>query len=124
MRRIDRDWRQQQIEFAIAIVLDKGSCVVIQFMQPKYPDALLRKLRTQLIVPALILRGHKIVQFLRHEIAFFNQRQAVRTGLRISVLNLLYQARYSHFEKLVEIAAADGKEFQSLQQGIAFILRL
>jgi len=44
------------------------------------PFATRDQVKAELIVPALVLRGHKVVQLLRHQIAFFNQRQAIRTS--------------------------------------------
>ena len=34
MRRIDGDWREQQIEFPLAVLFDKLACGGIQFVRP------------------------------------------------------------------------------------------
>ena len=64
MRRIHRHWCQQQIEFTFAVIFDERTGSVIQFMQREHPDAFFRKLRSQLIIPALVLLRDKLVHFL------------------------------------------------------------
>ena len=71
MRRIDRNRREQQIEFPVAIVLYKRPCVLVQFVQPENADSLLRKLGSQLVIPALVLFGNKSMNHARTELIVF-----------------------------------------------------
>ena len=40
-------------------------------------------------------------------VALFHQREAVGSGLGVSIFNLLDQSGYAYFEKFVEIAGGD-----------------
>src|SRR5713101_1277655 len=111
MRGINRHRRQQKIEFALAVILYESAGRLIQLMQAQNANALLRKLRTQFLIPALILLTDKLVQLFRNQVALLEQRQAVGASLGVSVFDLLYQARDTHFEKFVQIVGADGKKF-------------
>ncbi len=120
MRRIDRDRRQQQVEFLLAIIFDESPRPRIQFVQSQYANSMLVELRTQLVVPAAILVVDKLVSLAGDQVALFDQREAVGAGLGVAIFNLLHQAGYADFEKFVEIAGGDRKKLQPFQQWIAF----
>src|SRR5581483_7569279 len=83
-----------------------------------------RHLRPQLLVPAAVLLFHKIVGFGRNPVALFDESQPVGSSFGVTVFDLLHQAGYANFKKLVEIAGADGKELEPLEQRIFRSLRL
>src|SRR5437868_5444061 len=93
-------------------------------MKPKHSDGLLRKLRAELLIPALILLSYELVNFVGNRIAFLNQGESIRASFGVAIFNLLLEASYSHFEKLVQIAGADREKLQALEQRIALVLRL
>src|SRR2546426_1225378 len=99
MRRIDGDWREQQVELSFAVILDKCTCSLVQFMQTKNADTLLRKLWTQFFVPALVLLSHEVVQFLGNQVPLFQEGESVRPGFGVTIFDLLHQSRDPNLEK-------------------------
>src|SRR6185503_6688582 len=63
VRRIDRHRGEQEVELAVTVFLNECTGILIELMQPEDANPLLRKRRPQLLVPALILLGNKIVYF-------------------------------------------------------------
>ncbi len=124
MRRIDRHWRQQRVEFFFAVFVDKAQGFGIQFVQSQHADSVLGERRTQAGVPAVILLVDELVGQLVQHIPFFGETQAVGTSLVVAVLDLLHHGGHTHFKEFVQVAGRDREELQSLQQRIALVLRL
>src|SRR5215467_9842813 len=124
MRGINGHRRKQQVELAFAIFLHEGASVFIELMQTEHADSLPRQLGAQALVPATVLFGNKPVHFLRDQIAFFRQGEAVGAGFGIAIFNLLHQAGDADFKEFVEVAGADRKKLEPLEQRVVRILRL
>src|SRR5207253_10129108 len=107
MRRIDGDWREQEVELSFAVILDKCTSSLVQFMQTKNADTFLRKLWTQFFVPALVLLSHEVVQFLGDQVPLFEEREPVRTGFGVTIFDLLNQARDPHLEEFVQVRSEE-----------------
>ena len=59
MRGIDGDGREQRIDLALKVAVGKVAGVLAELFPLKQANALLAQLREELLVPAVILRGHK-----------------------------------------------------------------
>src|SRR5437588_5248779 len=123
MCRIDGYWRQQQIEFALTIIIHKSLGLRIQLVQAENPNSMLGQLWTQFLVPALILLLDEVTRLSRQSVSFLDERESVRSSLSSAVFDLLHQTGHPHFKKLVKIAGSNGQEFQALENRIALILR-
>src|SRR5580698_3993914 len=91
-------------------------------MQTQHPNSVLAQQRAHLLVPAPVLVIHQLMAFPRNYISFFQQGQAIRSGFGMPILDLLHQPRYPHFKEFIQVTSRNGKEFQSLEYGIARIL--
>jgi hypothetical protein len=123
MRRINRNRGKQQVQLALAVILHEGPRGFIEFVQAEDPDTLLRQLRAQLSVPALVLLSDEFMHFLGDCVPLFYQRQSIGAGFGVAIFHLLHQTGDPHFEKFVQIVGADREKLQAFQQRAAFILR-
>ncbi len=124
MRGIDGDGRQQRIDLALEVTAGEIGGVLAQFAPGEQPDALLAQLLRQLLVPALVLRGHKAVNFGSEDGKGLVRAQAVVAGFAVAVFNALQQAGLADFNVFVEVGAGDGQEFDALQQGVGGVFSL
>ena len=124
MRRIDRDGREQRIDFALKVALGKGARFVAQLVPLQQPDALLAQLGQQVLVPAAVLRGHKAVNLGGQGGQRLVGAQAVVALLAVAVFNALHQAGLADFDILVEIGAGDGEKLDPLEQRIGRVFGL
>jgi hypothetical protein len=123
MRGVHCDWRQQKVEFFLAILFDKSARPGIEFVQSENPDSMTGKLGAQLVVPAVVLVVYKLVGIAGDDVALFHQRKTVGSGLGVSIFDLLDQSGHAYFEKFIQIAGGYGKEFQAFEQRILLVLR-
>ena len=93
-------------------------------MDPQYANAMLTSAGRRSSFQQVYCSSTKSWITSGNQIPFLEQRQAVRSGIGITVLNFLHQARNSHLEELVQVAGSNGEEFQTLQEGIGFVLGL
>ena len=124
MRRIDGYRREQRVQFPFAVVADEIAGRLVQLIESQDADAVLRERRTELLVPAVRLRGDELVRLPRQFAALVLRRQAVGAGLGVAVFDPLQQAGHADLEELIQIAGGDGQELDPLQHGIALVLGL
>jgi hypothetical protein len=67
---------------------------------------------------------HEVVRFFRERFCKLDRSYSVRASIGVAIFYTLEYRRYSHLEKLVEIARGNGEKLHSLEQGIAFVFRL
>ena len=104
MRRIHSNRREKWIQFLLAILFDEILGGGIQFVKTEHPDAMLRKARTQLSVPAIVLLIDEVVRLLIDAVPLLSQGQTIGRAFIEPVFNLLHQSGNPYLEKLVEIA--------------------
>ncbi len=100
MRRVDRDRRQQRIDFALEIVLGELVGFVAELIPFQQPDVLLAQLRQQAVVPAGVLRVHEGVDFRRQRRQRLIRPQARRSPARGSRLRCAASARPAGFRRI------------------------
>ena len=122
--RIDRNRRQQRIYFALKVAARKLAGVLGQFVPLQKANALLAQLRQQLLVPAVVLRGHKAVNLGGQGLKRFVWPQAVVARLAVAILNSLHQAGLPDLDILIQVRACDRQKLYALQQRVGRILRL
>src|SRR5580700_3588961 len=124
VRRIDGDRSEQGINLSHKKEVHRISAGMIEVRHRQDADALADQRRHELLVPTLVLPGHKGMQFTHEALQLLIGRESVRTGQLITVFRLLQQSGYAHFNEFVEIAGRDGQKLDSLEQRIAFVLSL
>src|ERR1700722_18543560 len=121
VRGIDRNRRQERIEFLLTILIYKTQRGGIQFVQGQHSNTARRQSRTQARVPAVILVVDKLVAQVSEKFALLHQRGAVGTGFVVAVFNLLHHGGNANFEELAEIAGGNREKLYALEQRIAFV---
>ena len=124
MRRINGDRSEKGINLPHKKEVHRVSAGTIEVRHPQNADILADQRWHELLVPTLVLAGHKGMQFTGKALQLFFGRQSVRTGKLISVFRLLQQPGYAHLNEFVEITGGDGQKLNSLEQRIAFVLSL
>ena len=54
MRGVDRNRSKERVQFPFAVFFDEGFRGAVELVQTEYADAVLRQLRTQMAIPAII----------------------------------------------------------------------
>ena len=80
-------------------------------MQTEDANSIFSQGGTELFIPTEVLLFHKLMGFAVDQFAFFYQGQTVSSSFGIPVFQLLHQAGNTDFEKLVQIAGSNRKEF-------------
>src|SRR5712671_6612139 len=124
MRWVNRDGRQQWIDFGVVIRFDSGTLHRVKLVHLPHADATLRQRGQQLLVPASVLLINKAVSLFPDQFALFYRGKSVWPALWQSVFNALQQAGDVDLKELVQVVGSDSKKLDSLEQGIAGILRL
>jgi hypothetical protein len=124
MGRVEPDRRQHRHHFAQEIIAHPGRLGRRELAAPQEAYALGLELGQHGIVEELILLRDELVRFgsdpLEREIG----PGAIRSHRRRARFDFSVQTRDADLEELVEIAAHDAQEPQSLEQRITLVLRL
>ena len=86
-------------------------------------NAVLGQRRHQFIFPEIVLSGDQLVHQSLDGIERFRRRHAVGANIAGLALDLLFDAGDANLEKLIEIIAEDGHEFDPLDQRLGRVLR-
>ena len=124
MRRINRDRRQQRINFLFAVCVNIFNLLRLKLFKVKNADVLARQRRHQLFVPALILLLDKFMSLPGNQLAFLLSSQRIRAGVNEAIFNPLEQPCYPDLKEFIQIAGGNGQEFDPFQNGVAFIIGL
>jgi hypothetical protein len=124
MRGIDRNRRQQRIHLALEVAAGKLRRLLAEFVPRQQPDALLAQFRRQLLVPAPVLRGHKLVNLGGQHRERFGGAQPVVAGLAVAVFNALHQAGLADLHVFIEVRAGNGQELHAFQQRVRRVFGL
>ena len=103
MRGINRDRRQQWVHFALKIIFRKGAGFSVELDPVEQTDAMLAQFRQQLLVPAVVLGGHKGVNVGCQRGQRLVGPEAVEAGLAIAVFNALHEPGLADLNIFVEI---------------------
>src|SRR5712671_2892617 len=123
MRWVNRDGRQQWIDFGVVIRFDCGTLHRVELVHLTHADATLRQRGQQLLVPASVLLINKAVSLFPDQFALFDRGKTIRPALRQAIFNALQQAGDIDLKELVQVVGGYGEELDTLQQAIAGILR-
>ncbi len=122
--RVDGDGGKQRIDFALEVIFGKGAGFLAELFPVQQADALFAQFGKELLVPAVVLGGHKGVNLGGEGGQGFVGAQAVVAGLAVAVLNALHQAGLADFHIFVEVGAGDGQELDALQQRVRGVFGL
>ena len=118
MGRIDGNGGEKRIDFALKVVLCKGTRFFIQLIPFKQADALFAQFGKQVLIPAAVLGVDEAVDFDGKLGERFVGTQAVVAWLAVAVFNTLHQAGLADFDVLIEVGARDGEELYAFEHGI------
>src|SRR5580700_8254295 len=124
MSRVHSDWGQERVQFPFAIFVYKTQGLFIEFVQAQYANTVVRKIRTQARIPAVVLVVDEFMGQLRKHIPLCGERETIGTGLVIAVLDLLHHGSDPNFEELVEVAGGNREKLQPLEKGVTLVRRL
>ena len=122
VRRIDRHRCQQGIDLALVEVLRMLQRGARELLPLQHAHVVLLERGQQVIVPAGILRLHKVCQVAAQHLEPSLRRQATLVrALRLveTLFNLLQNPGNANLDKLIEVACGDGEELHPLEQRIA-----
>ena len=86
-------------------------------------NAVFGQRRHQFVVPERVLRGDQLVHESLDGVECFRRAHAIRADIARLAFDLLLDAGDANLEKLVEIRAEDGEEFDPLDQRLRRVLR-
>src|ERR1700754_755522 len=127
MRRVDRDWGEQRIDFIRVKLQRLIARSLSQLLPAQNTNLLLVHGGQQKLVPATILRCHEINDSLAQLIQSLLWSQASfvgKRGLAVAVFDALERSGYANLEELVQIACCDCKKFHTFEQRVFRILSL
>ena len=123
MTGIDRQRREHRKDFLLEVTPRPGGTFRVQLRDVVDADAVLRQERHQLIAPECVLRRDQLMHGALDGVEGVRRRQPVRADIARFAFDLLLDPGDADFEKLVEIRADDGEEFDPLDQRLRRVLR-
>ena len=124
MRRVHGHRSQQRLYGFYVVIFNVQPRRRTQLLQTHHANRFRPQRRQQLFAPAVVLRFHEAMNFLRQLLQHFRRRAPIRPGLAIAVLHLLQDAGHAHLHELVQVARRDREKLHPLEQRISLIARL
>ena len=116
--------REHRKDRLAEVLVGDGQLLFVQRGVIQHLNAGFGQRRQQLVVQAFVRIGQQLLGLAADGHQLSRRMHAVGTHIQDSGIHLVDQAGHAHHEKLVHIGAHDGKEFDALQQRIAFVLGL
>ena len=100
---VDGDGGEEGIDFALEIVAGVGAGMFAELVPLEQANAVAAQLGEQVVIPAAVLRGDKLVNVGGEAGKGFVGAQAVVAGLAVAVFNALHEAGLADFDVFVEV---------------------
>ncbi len=119
--RVEGERRQHRGDVAPEVLGDKRCDVFRVLGRFEKPDAVLRQLRPQTIVPAASLLVEHLTRPRPHQPKLLLGRQSIRRHVLAVRPHLLLEHRDANHEELVEVGADNGEKLDAFEERVAAI---
>jgi len=119
---VNGDGGEERVDVALEVALGEGAGLFAEFFPLEEADVLLAQFGNEVVVPAAVLGGDKLVNLMGKYFERLVGAEAVKAGLAVAVFNALHEAGLADFNVFIEIVAGDGEELDALEEGIGGVL--